>query len=44
MLKIIKNNIYKITFNYNNNIIIININKINNKVNNLKLYKYIYFI
>jgi topoisomerase IA-like protein len=38
--KIIKNNIYKAISNYNNNNIIININKVNNKIDNLRLYKY----
>jgi hypothetical protein len=40
--KTAKNNTYKATLNYNNNIIIINIGKVNNKVSNLRLYKYIY--
>jgi hypothetical protein len=37
----IKNSTYKATPNYNNNTIIININKVNNKVGDLGLYKYI---
>jgi hypothetical protein len=41
--KIARNNIYKATLNYNNNIIIVNINKVNNKADNLRLYKYICF-
>jgi hypothetical protein len=40
--KIVRNNTYKVTPNYNNNTIIINISKINNKISNLGLYKYIY--
>ena len=40
--KIVENNTYKTTFNYNNNTIVININKVSNKISNLGLYKYIY--
>jgi hypothetical protein len=42
--KIARNNTYKATSNYNNNIIIINIGEVNNKTNDLGLYKYIYSI
>jgi hypothetical protein len=38
--KTTKNNTYKATLNYNNNIIIINIGEVNNKISNLGLYKY----
>jgi len=38
--KTIKNNIYKTIFNYNNNIIVINIKEMNNKISDLKRYKY----
>ena len=40
--KTAKKNTYKATPNYNSNTIIINISKVNNKVGNLGLYKYIY--
>jgi hypothetical protein len=39
--KIARNSTYKATSNYNNNTIIVNINKVNSKVGNLGLYKYI---
>jgi hypothetical protein len=39
--KIVRNSTYKATFNYNNNTIIVNISKVNSKVGNLGLYKYI---
>ena len=42
--RIAGNSTYKATFNYNNNIIIINIGEVNNKTNDLGLYKYIYSI
>jgi hypothetical protein len=35
-----RNSTYKVTPNYNSNIIIINIGKVNSKVGNLGLYKY----
>jgi hypothetical protein len=40
--KIARNSIYKAIPNYSNNNIIINISKVNNKISNLGLYKYIY--
>jgi hypothetical protein len=39
--KIARNSTYKATPNYNSNTIIINISKVNSKVSNLGLYKYI---
>ena len=39
--KIARNSTYKATPNYNNNTIIVNIGKVNSKVGNLGLYKYI---
>ena len=36
-----RNSTYKATPNYNSNIIIVNIGKINSKVGDLRLYKYI---
>jgi hypothetical protein len=40
--KTAENSTYKATSNYNNNTIIINISKVNNKISNLRLYKHIY--
>ena len=42
--EIIKNSIYKVIFDYNNDIIIVDIREINNKISDLKLYKYTRFI
>ena len=41
--KIIKNNIHEVTFDYNNDIIVVNIREVNNETNDLKLYKYTRF-
>jgi len=40
----IKNNIYKVIFNYNNDIIVIDIKEVSNKTSDLRLYKYTRFI
>ena len=37
----IRNNTYKATLDYNNDIIIVNIKEVNNKISDLRLYKYI---
>jgi hypothetical protein len=39
--EIARNSTYKATPNYNNNTIIVNIGKVNSKIGNLGLYKYI---
>jgi len=42
--KIIKNNIHEVTFDYNNDIIVVNIKEVSNKTSDLRLYKYTRFI
>ena len=42
--EIIKNNIHEVTFNYNNDIIVVDIKEVNNEINDLRLYKYTRFI
>jgi len=36
--KIIKNNIHEVTFDYNNDIIVVNIKEVSNKTSDLRLY------
>ena len=42
--EIVKNNTYKTTFNYDSDIIVVDIKEVNNEINDLRLYKYTRFI